>query len=180
VYEGVSIEEMNTPAVALCNKDFLTDARSAASSKGMPGLRVVSETVPCECNVMEQIEAGVSASMDDIVAALTKPLTEEEKFPKQKEVEELPRIVFKGSLEEVNRFFYRRGWTDGLPIIPPTEEAVAEMLKGTDLPPDHIVDKIIPRLGKATVEKIAINAVMAGALSFLALALGWVGVPAAG
>jgi len=41
---------------------------------------------------------------------------------------------------------------------------VDEMLRGTDLPPDHVVGKMIPRLGKATVEKIAINAVMAGAL----------------
>ena len=64
----------------------------------------------------------------------------------------------------MNRFYYSKGWTDGLPIIPPTEEAVAEMLTGTDLPPDHIVATIIPRKGKATVEKIAINAVMAGAL----------------
>ena len=48
--------------------------------------------------------------------------------------------------------------------MPPTREAVDEMLSGTDLPPDHIVGKMIPRLGKATVEKIAINAVMAGAL----------------
>ena len=37
-------------------------------------------------------------------------------------------------------------------------------MTGTDLPPDHVVSKIIPRLGKATIEKIAINAVMAGAL----------------
>ncbi len=155
---------MNTPAIALCNKDFLNDARSAASSKGLPGLRIVPETVPCECNIIQQIESRIGAAMADIVAALTKPLTAEEKSPKQKEVEELSRIVFKGNLEEVNRFFYRRGWTDGLPIIPPTEEAVAEMLTGTDLPADRVVDKIIPRLGKATVEKIAINAVMAGAL----------------
>ena len=38
------------------------------------------------------------------------------------------------------------------------------MLAGTDLPPDHLVGRIIPRLGKVTVEKIAVNAVMAGAL----------------
>jgi len=38
------------------------------------------------------------------------------------------------------------------------------MLKGTDLPPDHVVATLIPRKGKATIEKIAINAVMAGAL----------------
>jgi hypothetical protein len=49
-------------------------------------------------------------------------------------------------------------------VIPPTEEEVAEMLTGTDLPPDHVVAEVIPRLGKATVEKIAVNAVMAGAL----------------
>jgi hypothetical protein len=102
--------------------------------------------------------------MDEIIDALTKLLTEEEKSPKPVEADSPSRIVFKGNLEEVNQFFYKRGWTDGLPIIPPTEEKVAEMLTGTDLPPDHVVAKIIPRLGKATVEKIAINAVMAGAL----------------
>ena len=49
------------------------------------------------------------------------------------EVGRLPRIVYKGSYEEANSFFYRRGWTDGLPIVPPTEEAVAEIMTGTDL-----------------------------------------------
>ncbi len=164
MYNTIHAEEMNKPAVALCNKDFVIDAKSAASSKGMPGLRVVAETIPCECDVTEKIEAGVNAVVDEIIASLTKPLTAEEKSPKPKEVEKLSRIVFKGNLEEVNQFFYKRGWSDGLPIIPPTEEAVQEMLTGTDLPADHVVDKILPRLGKATMEKIAINAVMAGAL----------------
>jgi hypothetical protein len=164
VYEAIAIEEMNKPAVALCNKGFVMDAKSSASVKGMPGGRIVSETVPPHSTVPEEIEAGVGGAMDNIVASLTKPLTAEEKSPKPMEVEKPPRIVFTGNLEEVNMFFYKRGWTDGLPIIPPTEEAVAQMLAGTDLPADHVVTKIIPRLGKATVEKIAINAVMAGAL----------------
>jgi hypothetical protein len=159
----MAAEDLGKPAVAICNQGFAPDASSAAAIKGMPGLRVVPEAVPSECSVMAQIEAGISAAIDDIITALTKPLTEEEKSPKR-EAEKPSKIIFKGNLEEVNRFFYRRGWGDGLPIIPPTEEAVAEMLTGTDLPPDHIVEKIIPRLGKATVEKIAINAVMAGAL----------------
>ena len=64
----------------------------------------------------------------------------------------------------MNRFFYKRGWTDGFPMVPPTEEEVAEMLTGTDLPPSHLVAKLMPRNGNATVEKIAVNAVMAGAL----------------
>jgi len=157
------MEEMNIPVVALVNENFVNDAKSAASSQGMPGIRIISETVPCECSVIEDIEAGVSMAMDDIITALIKPLTAEEIAPKRKK-QNTSKIVFKGDLEEVNQFFYKRGWTDGLPIIPPTEEAVVKMLEGTDLPADHEIGKIIPRLGKATVEKIAINAVMAGAL----------------
>jgi hypothetical protein len=149
--------------VLLANRGFVTDARSAASGKGLPGLRVIGETIACESTVASDIESGVTGALDGIVEALTKPLTPEEKSPQMK-TEKPPRIVFKGSLEDVNQLFYRKGWTDGLPIFAPTEEAVAEMMKGTDLPPDHMVAKIIPRLGKATVKKIATNAVMAGAL----------------
>ncbi len=129
----------------------------------MPGIRIVGESVACESTVESDIENGVAAAMKDVVAALTKPLTAEEKSPSPQKGT-TPRIAFKGSLQDVNRFYYRKGWTDGLPIIPPTEEAVAEMLTGTDLPRDHIVATLIPRKGKATVEKIAVNAVMAGAL----------------
>jgi len=150
--------------VVLANHGFVTDAGSAASGKGMPRIRAIGEGVTCESTVEEDIEAGVTAVIDDIIAALTRPLTDEEKSPKPMVAEKSVGVIFKGNLEEVNRFFYQRGWTDGLPIMPPTEEAVAEMLTGTDLPPDHVVAKIIPRMGKATVEKIAINAVMAGAL----------------
>ncbi len=129
----------------------------------MPGIRIVGESVACESTVISEIEEGVAAAMKDLVEGLTRPLSPEEKSPKQK-TGKTPRVAFKGTLQEVNRFYYRKGWGDGMPIIPPTEEAVAEMLTGTDLPPDHIVATIIPRKGKATIEKIAINAVMAGAL----------------
>jgi hypothetical protein len=164
VYSALAAEENNKPSVTLVNKGFLNDARSAASSRGMPCARMVPTLVPCEGSVIEEIQAAVDAAMDDIVAALTRPLSNEEKSPVVKTVEKPSRIVFKGDIQEINRFYYRRGWGDGLPIIPPTEEAVAEMLTGTDLPADHVIAKLIPRLGKATVEKIAVNAVMAGAL----------------
>jgi hypothetical protein len=143
---------------------FNNDARSTASSRGMPGIRIIPEGVVSECTIMEEIETEVNAVFEDIIAALTRPLTAEEKSPGQKEAEKTARIVFKGNNREVNRFFYQRGWTDGLPVIPPTEEEVAEMLTGTDLAPGHIVTTLQPRAGKATIEKIAINAVMAGAL----------------
>ncbi|HEY7295851.1 MAG TPA: hypothetical protein VH916_12475, partial [Dehalococcoidia bacterium] len=68
------------------------------------------------------------------------------------------------SFQEINTVFYERGWTDGLPIVPPTENAVAEMLAWTDRDPLEVVGVLPPRQGEATVEKIAVNAVMAGCL----------------
>ena len=147
----------------LANRGFVNDAHSAASGKGMPGVRVIGTTIACESTVAENIESGIDEAFDDIITALTKPLTNKEKSPQIKSGKQ-PRIAFKGTYQDVNQFFYRKGWGDGLPITPPSEEAVAEMMTGTDLPADHVVAKVIPRMGKATVEKIAVNAVMAGAL----------------
>ena len=149
--------------MTLAHPGFVPDARSAASSRGVPGIRILALNVANESTEASDFEAGAIEALPRIIEALTKPLTEDEKSPKPRDAKP-SRIAFQGNYEAVNRFFYRNGWGDGLPIVPPTEEAVAEMMTGSDLPRDHVVAKVIPRLGKATVEKIAINAVMAGAL----------------
>jgi hypothetical protein len=164
VQDAINTEQLNKPVTVLVNQDFANDARSTAYARGMPSIRIIAESVPCECTIPDLIASRIGTVIDDVVDALTKPLTNEEKSPKPPEPEKISRIVFKGDLEEIQRFYYKKGWTDGLPIIPPTETTIADMLKGTDLPPEHVVGKIIPRMGIATVEKIAINAVMAGAL----------------
>jgi hypothetical protein len=66
------------------------------------------------------------------------------------------------AVEAVNEHFYSQGLTDGLPIVPPTPDAVRRMLQYTDLDPQEVVAIVPPQKGQATVEKIAINAVMAG------------------
>lgn len=71
-------------------------------------------------------------------------------------------IEVSGDLESVYEVLYREGVTDGLPVIPPTEERVAEMLDGTDRDSAEGIGVIPPRYGSATVEKVAVNAVMAG------------------
>ena len=53
--------------------------------------------------------------------------------------------MFEGSFEEVNRLFLENGWSDGLPIVPPTKEKIAEFLAFTDLPPDHAIGKLLAR-----------------------------------
>jgi hypothetical protein len=65
-------------------------------------------------------------------------------------------------LEEANEVCRARGWTDGLPIIPPTEERVLRMLGYCDRPWDAAIAKLPPRWGEVTPLRIAANAVMAG------------------
>jgi hypothetical protein len=64
----------------------------------------------------------------------------------------------------VNAFFEKKGWTDGLPVIPPTEERVAKMVAAAKRGATEVIGTVPPRWAPATVEKIAVNAVMAGCL----------------
>ena len=72
------------------------------------------------------------------------------------------KLIVDDSIESINNLFIEKGWSDGLPIIPPTEQAVEKMILGTKRDPSDVVANIPPCWGEATVEKIAINAVMAG------------------
>jgi hypothetical protein len=65
-------------------------------------------------------------------------------------------------LEAINRLYRERRWSDGLPIVPPTQERVARMLSTTRRARDEVIAAVAPGYGAATVERIAINAVLAG------------------
>ena len=65
--------------------------------------------------------------------------------------------------DDIYEFLFDQHVTDGLPVVPPTFERVERMLTGTSRSPHQIIGKIPPNYAPATVEKIAINAVMAGA-----------------
>src|SRR5688500_19415426 len=72
------------------------------------------------------------------------------------------RIEIEDELWAANDFFEAKGWSDGLPIVPPTEDRVARMLAATKRKADEVIGTVPPKWASATVEKIAINAVMAG------------------
>ena len=74
------------------------------------------------------------------------------------------RTVEFSAAEDEFEAMYARGWTDGFPVIPPTRERVLKMLTGTTRAPQDVVAIAPPNLVELTVEKIAINAVMAGCL----------------
>jgi hypothetical protein len=71
-------------------------------------------------------------------------------------------IVFSGSFEDVNRLFVENRWSDGLPIVPPTKEKIAEFLAFTDYEHDHVIGRLLPDNRLATIWNVAVNGVMAG------------------
>src|ERR1700683_460202 len=88
-----------------------------------------------------------------------------------------PSVETADALEAIE-LFAERGWTDGLPVIPPTEEAVAEFLAVAGLDPDEVALSIPTTHRRVTVRLAAINAVMAGRLPgyfpvILAALRGW-------
>ena len=72
------------------------------------------------------------------------------------------RRVSLADLEDEAEALFERGWTDGLPVVAPTEARVLRMLEGTTRPPDEVVAVVPPDLVECSIEKVAVNAVMAG------------------
>jgi hypothetical protein len=169
----IKLEKMGKPGVFINCTTFEDDAKSAATDNGMPGVRRVNISSADFYKLrgkVETIRPLVEEVFDDIIDALTVPLTAEElKKPPEKGDEDGPsRLTYSGGIyaeaaEEFNQNYLDRQWGDGLPLVPPTPERVKWMLSGTRRAPEEILGNINPKQGVATIEKIAINAVMAGA-----------------
>jgi hypothetical protein len=144
------------------------------------------ETVPTLIRVVDgrEIERTIGWSRDDWRRLTGVPELGEELPPARPgcgslsvdpdRVDEL-RVRFTGSRLRSRRIelaereddieaMFTRGWTDGLPVVPPTEARVLRMLEGTTRPPEAVVATVPPDLVDVTVEKVAIAAVMAGCL----------------
>ncbi len=167
----MQMEKLGVPGVLLVSSNFLADAKSAAADYAMPGIRMV--TIPSDKwyryrGTVEEVRPLAEAAFDSIVDALTTPLTPEEAEPPQKAAAELPPISITGAnysdaVEKLNESFLENQMGDGLPLVPPTREAVDRMLQGTSRSPEEVIGKVPMKFGIATIEKIAVNSVMAGA-----------------
>jgi hypothetical protein len=109
-------------------------------------------------------DAETLAAVAPVIAGLTVGVTPAEQQTGLRLAPPRKRVAFNGSLTEVQDFFYGNGWTDGLPIIPPTEALLAEMLTGTHRRANEVVTETFrPEARRITVEMVAINSIMAGA-----------------
>jgi len=110
---------------------------------------------------LQEIRAHVDQLFPEIMKAATqwKPTA---KLAALKAPYPAERFKFTGTANDVSKLFIDRGWSMGLPIIPPTPERVAEMLKGTSRKPDEVIGIVPPRMGVLTVEMAAVHCAMAG------------------
>ncbi len=108
-----------------------------------------------------EIRKKADDAFPDILKAATqwKPTAQ---LPPMKPFYPAEKFKFRGTAEGVSKLFFGKGWSMGLPVIPPTQDRVAAMLKGTSRKPNEIVGLVPPRMGVLTVELVAVHAVMAG------------------
>jgi hypothetical protein len=111
---------------------------------------------------LEQIRAKADAVFPEMMKAATQWKPTGAKLPAGKPVYPAEVIDFQGTEADVNDLFIKNGWSLGVPIIPPTPERVAAMLKGTGHKPEEVIGLIPPRVAAVTVELVAVHAVMAG------------------
>ncbi|MPZ44698.1 MAG: hypothetical protein GEV05_15105 [Betaproteobacteria bacterium] len=138
---------------------FAELAKEVAAALGVPGLTLAVVPHPFGDLGREAVLERSRQVLPEITARLGAPADTFERRLEQTPPRVLPLA---GSWEAVNDYFYAQGWTDGLPIAVPTERKVQALLASVRQPHDHVVGVIAPKMGLATVEKIAVNAVMAG------------------
>ncbi|MGK6314812.1 UGSC family (seleno)protein [Neorhizobium sp. DT-125] len=161
------------PTVAIHTDKFDKVVRSVAKMGGLSQQPLVFVPQPVMGKTAEELRAYVEGIdpvngkpvMQEIIEALTIGLAagaEDAQFERI-----TPRHVDPDTEENLQAFFLRNNWTDKLPIILPTDARVADMLAGTSRKPDEVVGHMQPTTNRGlweyTVEKVAVNAVMAGA-----------------
>ena len=164
--DAVYLEKLGKPVAFMITRPFQANARFIARREGLSDISLVAvpvDSIPLTDEIRE-LKLGEKAA-DDVIKALTqwRPQSEE-----ASETADSTLTFIDGDYETaregMEKYFLQRGWSDGLPLIPPTRDAVNRMLAGMDLPSSHVVGVVEPGGVKATVENIAINAVMAGCL----------------
>ena len=170
----MALEEQGLPTVAVHTHVFARLVRSIALANGMPTTRQAFVPQPIVDRSPEQLRAYIEGVdpvsgrpfVQELIDGLLKPLDEKDLAGLSFE-RTTPRLLDADTEDELHRHFEDKLWTDHLPIVLPTEARVERMLAGTSHAPDEVVGKLRPTLFREfwefTVEKVAVNAVMAGA-----------------
>jgi hypothetical protein len=161
----VELERRGVPTVSWTASHFVPDARRSASNFGLAHLPLAEMPLPFTNQHPERIRSMVDAALPQVLAGLTQQVPPTSVPATDSKPADVLTIEGDDLLEAaalMNQQFLDQGWSDGFPLVPPTRRVVEQMLKGTTLSPDTVIATLEPGFGLATVEKLAINAVMAG------------------
>ena len=160
----LAAEYIGIPSVIICAPGFTHQARYTALNNGVPVMRVAEYPSAFALDSEELLVKNTREVLwPQIVEALTRPITNEEKAEALKASHgDLRDDVFFGTLEEVNNYFADMKWTDGLPIVPPTFEKVSQMMRFTDYRWDETIAVLPIAHRNTTAWHVAVNGVMAG------------------
>ena len=160
----IAAEYIGVPSVAIAAPGFVKEVCYTAVNNGVPAPRVAEYPGAFTAHTREELIRNTREILwPRIEAALTAPVTSEEiEVNIRRDRGDVRDDVFYGTLREVNDYFRDMKWSDGLPIVPPVYEAVAEFLKYTDQEWDETV-AVLPVAHRDTkVWHVAVNGVMAG------------------
>ena len=158
----IEVERMGRPAVPLVSGRFEGDAIASARAFGMPGLQfVIVPRIYRNLSPEESIR-NTEPAFEELVRKLTTDGGAQTEAAEPAAIDRFEGDDRFDAVLRMNEEYLNHDWGDGYPLLPPTRSAVDELLKGTDLAPDHVVCDMPPGFGLATVEKIAINAALAG------------------
>ena len=161
----IEIEKMGKPAVPIVSGRFEGDAVASSRAFAMPDLQFVLVPRIYRNLAIEECVSQTELAIDDIVRVLTTVGDDNARtrVAVTAGVERFEGDDRHDAVLHMNEEYINRDWGDGFPLLPATQEAVEELLQGTNLQADHLVCDMPPGFGLATVEKIAINTAMAGA-----------------
>jgi hypothetical protein len=144
--------------VALASSAFYPKARHDGRSLGLPDARIAMFVHPLGGLSDQQLIERASKLYDSVCEQLRKAPA----APPVPSASTAARVTAPADPASLQQWFFDRQWSDGFPLIAPTPQAVAEMVAGAGRAANDIVGVVPPRRGVATIEQIAVNAVMAG------------------
>ena len=149
----------------VCSTEFTTLGRAQAKALGYPDLPIAVIPHPFGLRTRDEVRELAAQCVEDIVRLVGEPAKTHaapEQARSTSSAGRAARIEIPEDLDAFLRLCRERRWSDGLPVVPPTLERVERMLRGTRLAHDKVIATVAPGFGMATVERIAINAVLAG------------------
>lgn len=161
---SIAAEYLGIPTVTIGAPTFIAQIRSTGVNRGVLVLRTAEYPGAFASHSEEELRRNAREILwPQVVEALTAPITQDE-ADQYAATGKRPydEAIYTGTFEEVQEFCQVNEWTDGLPVVPPTDAAVREYLRFTPYDPAEVLGVYALAYRECTVYTVAVNAVMAG------------------